>query len=479
MIANIKKTLKIKRSNYLVFLFLFLFLLEIPGLVYISSLPRYPEINYSINIIPVFSKNDNVLILAPHPDDEAIANAGIIQEALKAGSAVKVVVFTNGDFNSTSLPFIEKTKNPAGAPQEFLKLGEVRRSESISAMQTLGLKKDNLIFLGYPDFGTLEIFLKYWDTENPYQSLATKETKVPYPDSYSYGADYKGESVLKDLESIISGYKPTKIFIPNSFDSHKDHRAMYLFAQVALWDLKDIIQGYQVFTYLTHVKNWPLKFNGLSSPNDETKPPEQLTSNEVSWYELKLTDEEEKKKYDSIQNYQSQLAYVPSFYLSFIHRNELFCDFSKIVLNSTKAGEINWKRIDIFERADKKIVKIENLKDFYYATDQENFYTKFKLTREIDKDFELLIYQIGYRSDREFSKMPKIAINISMDGCKIFNQVEQVSINDFYIKTDNENYFIKMPLKDLGNPQFLLSCVESRLSGETYENTAWRIIELD
>jgi LmbE family N-acetylglucosaminyl deacetylase len=258
MIANIKKTLKIKRSNYLVFLFLFLFLLEIPGLVYISSLPRYPEINYSINIIPVFSKNDNVLILAPHPDDEAIANAGIIQEALKAGSAVKVVVFTNGDFNSTSLPFIEKTKNPAGAPQEFLKLGEVRRSESISAMQTLGLKKDNLIFLGYPDFGTLEIFLKYWDTENPYQSLATKETKVPYPDSYSYGADYKGESVLKDLESIISGYKPTKIFIPNSFDSHKDHRAMYLFAQVALWDLKDIIQGYQVFTYLTHVKNWPV-----------------------------------------------------------------------------------------------------------------------------------------------------------------------------------------------------------------------------
>jgi hypothetical protein len=66
-----------------------------------------------------------------------------------------------------------------------------------------------------------------------------------------------------------------------------------------------------------------------------------------------------------------------------------------------------------------------------------------------------------------------------MDGCKIFNQVEQVSINDFYIKTDNENYFIKMPLKDLGNPKYLLSCVESRLSGETYENTAWRVIELN
>ena len=30
-------------------------------------------------------KDDRILILAPHPDDEAIACAGVIQEALKKG----------------------------------------------------------------------------------------------------------------------------------------------------------------------------------------------------------------------------------------------------------------------------------------------------------------------------------------------------------------------------------------------------------
>ena len=395
--------------------------------------------------IQTFIKNDRVLILAPHPDDEALATAGIIQKALNAGALVKVIVFTNGDFNGTSLPFIEKVKKPLNTPEEFLKLGEIRRNESISGMQTLGLKKDDLIFLGYPDFGTLDIFLHCWGSESPYQSLTTKTTKVPYPESYSYGASYKGENVLKDLENIILDYKPTEIFAPNPIDSNKDHRALYLFTQVALWDLNDKIPKYQMFTYLVHVNNWLPKFCGLASPSDEIKPPEQLISDEVMWYEIKLTDKEEIKKYESIQNYQSQLMHKPSFYLSFIHQNELFCDFKNIILHPTKVGELSWEKIDIFERAENKIVKIENLKDFYYATDNNNFYMKFNLTAKIDKNYKLIIYQIGYRSGIEFSKMPKIIIDIGIDGNKIYDQTKQISINDFYIKTDGENYLIKIP----------------------------------
>ena len=46
-----------------------------------------------------FKKGQRVLILAPHPDDEAIACAGVIQQALKAGAKVKIVYLTNGDHN--------------------------------------------------------------------------------------------------------------------------------------------------------------------------------------------------------------------------------------------------------------------------------------------------------------------------------------------------------------------------------------------
>ena len=38
--------------------------------------------------------SDRVLILAPHEDDEAIATAGVIQRALSAGAAVRIIYLT-------------------------------------------------------------------------------------------------------------------------------------------------------------------------------------------------------------------------------------------------------------------------------------------------------------------------------------------------------------------------------------------------
>src|SRR4029077_4634783 len=42
-----------------------------------------------------FSKN--IMIFMAHPDDEAVATAGIINTAATNGDNVKVVIFTNGD----------------------------------------------------------------------------------------------------------------------------------------------------------------------------------------------------------------------------------------------------------------------------------------------------------------------------------------------------------------------------------------------
>ena len=45
-----------------------------------------------------FSKNDRVLILAPHPDDEAIATGGSIQKALEGATTLdEVLRVTVGD----------------------------------------------------------------------------------------------------------------------------------------------------------------------------------------------------------------------------------------------------------------------------------------------------------------------------------------------------------------------------------------------
>ncbi|MFZ2640275.1 MAG: PIG-L family deacetylase, partial [Verrucomicrobiia bacterium] len=120
----------------------------------------------NITELPKFQKEDRVLILAPHPDDEIIGCAGVILHALKSGAAVKVVYLTNGDNNIYSILF----SNPLLFPLRlvtitegaFISLGRHRQEEATKAMAILGVKKEDLIFLGYPDHGTDQMFVFNW-----------------------------------------------------------------------------------------------------------------------------------------------------------------------------------------------------------------------------------------------------------------------------------------------------------------------------
>jgi len=203
-----------------------------------------------------FNENDKILILAPHPDDEAIGACGVIEKALKKNAKVKVVCYTNGDSNELS--FIVYEKRITFRKGEFLHMGEVRRRETMWAMVSLGVRPENIIFLGYPDFGTLEIFTKYWGNVTPYKGLFTKVSKVSYREAMSMNAPYVGESILKDIEKIILDFKPTKIFISHPGDVNRDRRSLYLFLQVALWNLEGKVESPQIFPYIIHVARWPM-----------------------------------------------------------------------------------------------------------------------------------------------------------------------------------------------------------------------------
>ena len=62
--------------------------------------PVAPETKLSvINNLEPIKGSDRILILAPHPDDEAVGCAGIIQEAVAAGADMHVLCLTNGDNN--------------------------------------------------------------------------------------------------------------------------------------------------------------------------------------------------------------------------------------------------------------------------------------------------------------------------------------------------------------------------------------------
>lgn len=103
-----------------------------------------------------FNQDDRILILAPHPDDEDIGCGGVIQRALKAGSQVKVMYLTNGDHNEFA--FIVYEKRLVMRNSAFVAMGKVREEEAKKAMKLLGLDESDLIFLGYPDYGTESMF---------------------------------------------------------------------------------------------------------------------------------------------------------------------------------------------------------------------------------------------------------------------------------------------------------------------------------
>jgi len=94
-----------------------------------------------------------LLVLAPHPDDETLGFAGLIDAYHRAGKPVSVVVVTDGDAYCEACRFW-KNSRVAGSmctSEELAEFAEIRHHESAAAAAILGVSPPR--FLGYPDTG--------------------------------------------------------------------------------------------------------------------------------------------------------------------------------------------------------------------------------------------------------------------------------------------------------------------------------------
>jgi len=245
-------------------------------------------------------EQDRVLILAPHPDDEVLGCAGIIQQARGMGLPVHVAFLTYGDFYEWS--FMVYKKRLVLTAKGVEGMGEIRHDEAVAAAAALGLSRDDLSFFGYPDFGTLEMWRSAWDQSPPVPGLLTRATAVPYGNAVRPGAPYKAEEMLKDLTTLVRDFRPTKVFVSHPADHHPDHRALYLFTRVCLFDLESELSP-ELYPYLVHYTDWPAP-KGYG-PGRAMRPPSALAA-QVSWSVAPLNRPQMQTKLAALNKHRSQ-----------------------------------------------------------------------------------------------------------------------------------------------------------------------------
>lgn len=427
---------------------------------------------------PAFSPADRVLVLAPHPDDEVIACAGILQRALAAGAAVRVVFLTYGDNNEWS--FAVYRKHPVLEPAAVRNMGLVRREEALAADHVLGLAPEQLVFLGYPDFGTLRVWQEHWGDQPPYQGMLTRATQVPYTNAFRPGAPFRGDDILQDLKTILAEFRPTQVFLSHPADHNPDHRALYLFTRVALWDLAPD-PAPVLHPYLVHYKKWPLP--RAYAPDAALIPLFNLAPG-GGWQLFPLTAGEAARKESALRQHQSQFNYAATYLESFVRRNELFGDFPPIRLAASgpesgadlnrqePAGELSEELTDA-ERA--AFVGIETRRVWL---DRDALGMELVFSRPLAQAVGAQIEWFGYRAGRPFAAMPKWTLRIGEFSHRVYDRGRPLPDADIEVAATPRTIRIRVPLQALGDPDRILTSARTTLGDVPLDWVSWRVIEL-
>src|ERR1700736_604306 len=105
--------------------------------------------------LPRLEAATSLLVVAPHPDDETLCCAGVMQRVVRAGGRVSVVWITSGDGSELALLLIEKSLFRQAPKARDLAARRMREARAATAL--LGVPAAGQLFLGYPDGGVLEL----------------------------------------------------------------------------------------------------------------------------------------------------------------------------------------------------------------------------------------------------------------------------------------------------------------------------------
>jgi LmbE family N-acetylglucosaminyl deacetylase len=171
-----------------------------------------------------FSTSDRILVVAPHPDDESLGTAGLLQRIFAQKVAVRILYVTNGDNNPWAQRYWERRWRIG--PAERIRWGRRRREEALAAITVLGGERDSAKFLNLPDLGTTALLME------------------------------GSSELLSSLADEIQHWQPTFALIPAKFDAHPDHSAVSVAFSTALESIGT--SPMRIWEYLVHAPRLPI-----------------------------------------------------------------------------------------------------------------------------------------------------------------------------------------------------------------------------
>ena len=264
-----------------------------------------------------------ILVVAPHPDDEALGAGGTMAKAHDLGFEVWVVLLTSGD------GFIQDAAryylSLDVSPDEYLHMGYERQLETQRALAEVGVPKERIYFLGFPDGGLDALWLTHWSGE-PWNSATTGKNAVPYLTAHRPNVPYVGSALVSLLMDIYETVRPTQLILPSAFDTHPDHWGTNAFGTLAWAEMAHReAAGGKVprWGYLVHWPAWPLPL--AYRPTMPQEAPERLLKlGEEPWHSEALNPEHVEQKRLALMQYESQVELIKPYMLAFSRRTEMF-----------------------------------------------------------------------------------------------------------------------------------------------------------
>lgn len=416
------------------------------------------------------SADDRLLVLAPHPDDDILCCAGILQEAVTRHLAHRIVYFTYGD--NYEWAFMAYKKHPVLVPSALRAMGLLRHDEATAAEWILGVSPSALTFLGYPDYGTLPIWLSHWGETPPFRSMLTRATAVPYANARRPGTPYRGEEIVKDLSDILKEFRPTKIFVSHPEDHHPDHRSLPLFLTLALKGSDPLTRSPSVYHYLVHAKGWPEPRQAL--PEQPLSPPIWLAPFGL-WRSFPLSPQKVYIKTQALSQHRTQFRYDHAYLSSFLRANELFAELPPLPLRpiSTRPGKTS--RGPPIETEPAAWLGLEHKR---IGVENGNLVLTVNFSRPLAPETRVDVFAFGDRPDRPFSAMPKICVQSGSLRHHLFDRDQPRPWSLVRVERRARSITLWIPLALLGNPDRVFASARSRLVFPM-DGAAWHILKVE